>query len=390
MKRGTSDACFALGVTAIFFSTLTQLRSPSLNIGAGEVCGALSLFLFLTQRVTANVARVLPALCVFFIGYVVGFVANQILALSQHASVRDFVAPLFSSLVALTVAALCARGGNRFQALLLCLDALVIIHLIPLVLVPLGIELAGWLGDTQGETIFAPGGSRYVGLSENPHQLGIFLCFFYFLAGYSRGRARWRSTLKIVALAGSLVLGYLTLSYTLLLAVLGGFSALALAHFVFTFRTSLRTRAGFLVVLCAVGVGISLSGGAVFSDAYSAMVNKTEEGDASSRFPLWANSISAFAESYGLGLGPGAHSGLSKPFEGNEAHNTILDIAQQGGVVSLAAYGVLLFLALKGAIDARSPVAVGIAAAVLIEQMAHYTLRQPLGWLPIFLLIFWS
>ena len=82
-----------------------------------------------------------------------------------------------------------------------------------------------------------------------------------------------------------------------------------------------------------------------------------------------------------MGVGPGGQSGPIAPFQGEEAHNFLLDITLQGGLLSLLAYLFLLYSLLRHVLSQRSLLAACVVLAVLTQQISHYTARQPIAWL---------
>ena len=66
-----------------------------------------------------------------------------------------------------------------------------------------------------------------------------------------------------------------------------------------------------------------------------------DAGQGEIRFTVWLNGLRALAESPLVGWGPGAFSGLHEPFEGFEAHNTLIDWAASTGALGLALHAAL-------------------------------------------------
>ena len=86
-----------------------------------------------------------------------------------------------------------------------------------------------------------------------------------------------------------------------------------------------------------------------------------------------------------VGFGPGAHSGAEGPFQATEAHNLILDILLQGGVIGLGAFGMMVLQVVWAAVSQRQYLMVGLLTAVLVTGLAGNLLRQPVFWIFIWL-----
>ena len=109
-------------------------------------------------------------------------------------------------------------------------------------------------------------------------------------------------------------------------------------------------------------------------------ISKTGERDANGRFVIWTFGIQNFLSSFGLGYGPGGHAGYLTRFDGLEAHNVILDLGLQGGFIAITSYAVFcLRVYAKGSAEVTRSVQ-AIFLAVLVQQLAHYNIRQPLAW----------
>jgi O-antigen ligase len=102
---------------------------------------------------------------------------------------------------------------------------------------------------------------------------------------------------------------------------------------------------------------------------------------ASVRFCLWRNGLAAIQYAPLTGLGPGPHSGLVKPFEGVEAHNTLLDWGSQTGLVGMVALVAYWVWLLWRVARQRRYELVAMLLALYCFSMFHLVLRQPLFWI---------
>jgi O-antigen ligase len=160
-------------------------------------------------------------------------------------------------------------------------------------------------------------------------------------------------------------------------------------------RLSLRFAAAAFVAIAIVPLSLSLAPYAAATaddvEGLAASMLKDRGGEASKatanlRVQLWQDALYIGLESGSLGLGPGPHlekptgitdKGIPLPLE---AHNTLLDVFTQGGllgvtaVVSLFAGTFLLLLRAKH--DALAILIVALA----IFSISHFILRHPTVW----------
>ena len=104
------------------------------------------------------------------------------------------------------------------------------------------------------------------------------------------------------------------------------------------------------------------------------------------RFALWKHGIDALLTSPVVGLGPGAYSGITKPFDGIEAHNSLIDWGTNTGIVGVVLFAALILSLLKMGWRNRNFVGIiGIFSLLMFAQF-HYVFRQPIFWF--YLLVF--
>jgi O-antigen ligase len=87
-------------------------------------------------------------------------------------------------------------------------------------------------------------------------------------------------------------------------------------------------------------------------------------------------------------MGPGAHSGLKDPFEGVEAHNTLLDWGTQTGLPGMAALAAYFIWVFWRVARRRQYELTAMLIALYCFAMFLDVLRQPLFW--IIPLLAWS
>jgi O-antigen ligase len=101
---------------------------------------------------------------------------------------------------------------------------------------------------------------------------------------------------------------------------------------------------------------------------------------------LWGEAVEKGLESWSLGLGPGPHlerppvadrQFLERPFE---AHNTILDLYLQGGLVAVLALIWIVASAAMSAWRSRFDALSVLLASVVVFSMPHLIIRHPIVW----------
>lgn len=353
----------------------TQTRGLFGGVGLGELAG-LAFMLMCVGQPGRTPGWVYWLIAVFFTGFVVGVAANQFHGASSQLAVRDLGALIFAlSFAVCTILHLqqCERPG---MALAQGMAAAVFVQVIPLALLLGGIETGAWLTDSEQPGI--PFLSRYIGFSDNPNQLGVLLCAYPFLIGHATVQARgWWRLPWLLALVVGLAMAVLIQSNTVFAAYI---LCTAMAVILFVNRWHRGPSAGVSLWGLSAALLLALLAAAAFVLYANESVSKTGDADANGRFQLWQNGMQGVIESGGLGVGPGGQSGETAPFQGHEAHNLLLDITLQGGALSLLAYLALVLAALVVAWRQRSLVAMCILLAILTQQIAHYTARQPMAW----------
>jgi hypothetical protein len=98
------------------------------------------------------------------------------------------------------------------------------------------------------------------------------------------------------------------------------------------------------------------------------------------RATLAVNGLKAIFLSHLIGYGPGCYSGLERPLEGSEAHNTLVDWGTNAGVIGMVAMILLIVWLAHGLWRAGYfSLLAGLAALVVFSQF-HHVLRHPIVW----------
>lgn len=355
----------------------TQSRGLLGAVGIGELSGLV--FVALAWRLRGGLpAWASLAMAALWAGFVVGATANLFSGLSAQLALRDLAALAYALVFA---ACAVAHLRNRPDPVVAASDALtaaVLVQLLPLLLFFASIDSPAWMTDNDEPGL--PFLSRYVGFSDNPNQLGLLLCAYpvLALAALRRGRSRASHALALLGLLAALLLAVLVRSNTVFAAyILAAAVWVALRFNLWDAPAHTGFRLGRLLVTLLFSA-FALTGFLFYA---LESIAKTESADANGRFPLWLNAMDGILQSAFLGVGPGGQSGPLAPFQGEEAHNFLLDITLQGGLLSLLAYLLLLFCLIRRVLQQRSLLAVCVLLAVLTQQVSHYTARQPIAWL---------
>lgn len=105
-------------------------------------------------------------------------------------------------------------------------------------------------------------------------------------------------------------------------------------------------------------------------------VNKLDE-----RLAIWKNTLAAWTLSPVIGLGPGAYSGLTGPLQGMEAHNLMLQMLVNAGVLGIIAALLLLGWLLRRLwLSPEGALWIAVVAGILVQGLGQYMMRHPLFW----------
>ena len=238
---------------------------------------------------------------------------------------------------------------------------------------------------------------RFAGFSVNPNQFALFCVSVPFLSFYCFTKDFFNQSYFLRAsclllISMTIVAGYYTkslaivvtwaISFSTLLALLAADSArrdefnkakikLILSVITLSFFIILVTEFSTLF-LPSLGEGISVADAEKF--------RKVEMVAFGQRVDLLVNGLKALEMSPAFGLGPGPYSGLSGPFEGSEAHNSILDWS-----ISTGAIGFISLLLLSGWAafqilrNKHYEIFVAVGSIFIFGQM-HHVLRHPFVW----------
>lgn len=385
------DLLLALGIV---MANATQLRLPGTALGLGEIClaGWIGLTLALeARRLSMPLNFALSSLLVFWLVFGFAQSLGWLMALALE-DFRDTASAIHTSIAYLLFAALsclmvvqpdtwarlrrviwlaCAIGGAGMVVLLAGAHGLV----------PLpGIEPWIW--------------TRLRGWSENPNQFA-FLCTALALLSLHLAETAQRSEEAIVALAcavPSFIAGILTKSdsfilFALIAAPLFILSKMWIWLFAVDSRLSFRAAVASVMFL---GVPAMLVSAAPFAPT---MIEKAEQfatstmeqnNQAENRFKLWQEALEIGINAGMLGLGPGPHlvnkQWKRPPPDKFEAHNTVLDLFTQGGVIAAVAFLWLTGAAFVVAYKAGFVSLATLILSVFVFSNFHFIGRHPIFW----------
>jgi O-Antigen ligase len=411
------DLLLALG---ILLSTASQLRPTGAPIGPGEICLVIWIVLMIGREVIQLDPRFTPALSRLVLFWLLFAVAQSIGTLAGFAIgdvhdsslfMHDVMAyPLLATISMLSVVG--PDAGSRLNR--------VAWFLVTLGSVTLGLQVAqAWELVSMG-SIDPWYWDRLRGWSENPNQLAI-LCAVLGLLSLHLADVAASTPARIAAVGGAVLpiyVGRLTKSDTFgLVLVAAGpiFIALKLRTRLLSHQPRLTVSLAFawigilalpplLVSAAPFGYSLAVEAQELAGDMAKGDQQDTEK-TAQIRLQAWQQAIDRGLESGMLGLGPGPHlpipawirAGRQNPSEepnyierpdingtpNFEAHNTLLDIFTQGGL--LAVLGLIWLVATTFLLTYRAKLngLTTLLCGLTIFSIFHLIIRQPIFWLAI-------
>jgi hypothetical protein len=412
------DLLLALGLV---LSPATQLRLPGVPLGPGEFCIVLWLLSGILIEIgrlgppmTLVFARLLQFWAAFGASLVIGTMTAMVIG-DQHDTglfMHDVMAYMLLAPVSLLLvvepgSALRLRRMTWFFVLIgAVVLALQAVH--GWGLLEFG-ELDPWYWD------------RLRGWSSNPNQLGLMCAIFVPAALHLAETAATSRTrlAAIVCLITGAIVGRMTKSDTFTLfmvagALLYGGLKLLTALRLNGMRLSANSAAAWIFVfslpfIVATATVASLLEGFDFDVVVRGLSKDNGAGtqhEASLRFEVWQQAVARGVESGLLGLGPGPHidipssiitgrmgNGLNRPkyidhpdvngLPNFEAHNTVLDLLTQGGLLAVVSFLVLVGSTLVATVRAKSDALTVMIFGLLIFGIFHLIIRSPLFWFAI-------
>lgn len=390
------DVLLALG---LLFSTATQLRLPGIPIafGPGEILLSTWILLAIIDtafRRTPPLSPALSYLLVFwavfafaqYVGLFVGLAIEHVrdtVGAWHTAKAYVLVGTLSCLILAMPETKARLRQINR---------AFVIAGAISLsVLIASGFGLFRIPGlDLWWYT-------RFLGWTTNPNQLALLCTVLVLLSVHIAETEAKLSTryFGLLCAVPAFVAGILTRSDSFVLAMLIAgpmYIGIRLLTWVSSAmsQSSLRSNFACLILLSVPAILVLAVPFTpkVLEKAQQVAIETMEHNDqAEGRFRLWRDAIDVGLEAGMLGLGPGPHlitkQWKNPPPEKNEAHNTLLDLFTQGGLLASLSFLWITGMALLSTYRAKF---IGLTALVLslfIFSNFHLIIRHPIFWFSI-------
>jgi O-Antigen ligase len=413
----TRDVVLALG---LLLSTASQLRPAGAAIGLGEICLAIWLILMLGRETSRLGPPITPALSRLLIFWTLFAIAQSLGTLTGLAIgdvhdpalfLHDVVAyPLVAAVSCLSVVE--PAAGPRLQRVAWLLATL------GAVLLALQLAHAGGLVDIP--SIDPWFWDRLRGWSANPNQLALF-CAVLGLLSLHLADVAARPGERIAAVACvilAIYVGRLTKSDTFSFVLVSAgpiLVALKLRTWLLSRERRLTLRSAsawivllalpaFLAAVAPLGDSIAVQAESLAEDMTKGKTQDTER-TAQLRYHSWGEAINRGLESGMLGLGPGPHLEIppatvaarlstsnepkyveNPPLNSTpnfEAHNTLLDLFTQGGLIAVLSFvwlaATTLLLTYRARLDALTTLLCGLA----IFSTFHLIVRHPIFWFAI-------
>lgn len=141
----------------------------------------------------------------------------------------------------------------------------------------------------------------------------------------------------------------------------------------------------FLVVAFLLGLAAAFP--SIFGGVGEIVQGQLQQGGQDTdRALLWRHGWLAWSHSPIFGNGPGAWSGVGAPFQGVEAHNSVIDWLTISGIFGSLPLALILLRALRKFDDIRLIRVCGFAGLVLFTTF-HFVFRLPIFWFSILLIL---
>jgi O-antigen ligase len=364
----------------------TQLRIPSIPVGVGEAGIALWTIMTLLKTRSAENTSVSsnPVLDFWKFGVpllLVGTLISLIISIPDGNRLYDVFAYLFAIAFILALVSKAKSESNYVEFLLPRVISI-------LCFLELGMLIYSTFSPVLGPVaLIQVDGDRFVGFSTNPNQIAIaiapvpFLCLFLL----NRAKSLPIKAYYLLLFLINLILGIRANSQGLMVSWKISFFVFAAGTYLTeTFDKKKTVRVDFVVlgsllftsVLLNIDFLIELSQSYIKND----LVGRNGRDDGDGRLTLFPIAIEAIKNSPFFGLGPGSHAGIDKPFEGVEAHNTILDWGMQTGVVGIFLYLSMIWRLMIDSFKQKYFVlSCGIISTALYST-SGFVLRHPLFW----------
>jgi hypothetical protein len=403
------DWLFALGV---LLALETQLRSETSIAGPGEILLAAWIGLLLLHeqfQPSMCVSRVTLEISAFWSIFAFALCVGAIQSIVSATPV-DIPLGLHDVIADSLVAAICVVLTLGPDAALRVRRTLWNITVLGGVLLALQLANASFL--FRFSDIDPWYWDRMRGWTNNPNQFALLCLLIAFVALHvAETETGLRRAVGVFCCALAIIGGLFAKSNAYLIFVVGGlvfFLAAKALRWVLRLERRRIPALSFCAAAAALVAGLVLlstplieKGDLMRSAGGVARDNRTELEDSSTRTELWLQALQRGADSWLAGLGPGPHldipsvvlagrrggkepANMQHPFLGLapnfEAHNTVLEVFLQGGLIAVCAFLWIVGLALYRSWRAGMDGMVAALLAVNTFGSFHVVFRHPFFW----------
>ncbi len=411
------DALLALG---LLLSMASQLRFGSLPVGPGEICLAGWVVLTLGRGALQHRVAMTTAFILMLIFWMV-FAAGESLGTLTGYAIRDahdtmlflhdvLAYPLMAAIGCLSLIG--PRAEIRLHRTTWLLVAFGSLFLAP--------QLAAAGGFVDLPLLHPWFEDRFRGWSDNPNQLGLTCAMLVFLALHLADAASGRAE-RIAALACTILpffVGRLTKEDTFTFALIAAgpvFMVMKLRSWWASSERRLTLRSamalialagGLLMLVSITPIAASVGGFENFGRGLMKNGGKEATSEMDLRMELWKEALSRGLQVRMLGLGPGPHLPIpasivagrvsgeqssgqvdKHPAETGtanfEAHNTMLDLFVQGGLLAVLSLVCLIATAFFTACRAQRSGLITLIFGLCLFAMTGLIIRAPMFWFAI-------
>lgn len=223
-------------------------------------------------------------------------------------------------------------------------------------------------------------GIRYSGFAENPNQLLFYLASLFLLL------AIYRPKMLLMSSPVLLYIGVISGSDAFILAMIAAVFIYILLKCCYSSQLSIAANIVLLLILCGISLFFAFL---VYLDinVLSDVWMRADEGGV--RLNLLENAIAATIHSPIVGLGAGSFSGVSAPFEGEEAHNNILDLSMQFGFILPVVLYAVIVAAMVRALRKKQFLIVALLIGFMISGFFHFSARHFVFWVELGVLYYY-
>jgi O-Antigen ligase len=412
-----TDAILALG---LLFTTASQLRIANLPVGPGELALLLWIAAVSARHFMARGPLRSPAvfaLLGFWGVFAVALSLGMLMAMAMREDfepdlvLHDAVAYVLAAAFSCLAAAETPLRLRRVCWIFVFAGALSML-----------LQLANGFGLYQLDAVDPWYWERLRGWSDNPNQLSVICLVLTLLAWYLADSAA-NTGARIAALGlmiPPLVGGRLSGSDTFVVALTVAFLVwvvLKLAVYARNESGKSLLRGSFATITLAALPVLALSAAPLaltraeelknFMIGFAKNGGQEAAAEADLRMDLWKQAVTRGVSSAMLGLGPGPHleippsivagrvseedqpENVAHPIQNGtanfEAHNTLLDVFTQGGMLAVGSLLWLLIRAIKCAFRAQAAALATLLTGVATFMMTGNIARQPIFWFAVVL-----